>query len=155
MLTRLFPPSIDNGYRGHPAGLWLFVPITAITLWRSWAHMALPDGGAQSIATIPLDTYTQGGAATVITIFALWGLSQFLIALFYVVVLLRYRTLLPLMYVGLLLEYVGRLAVGLAKPIVTLETPPGATMNFIFIALATIGLLLALRDSGQPKEMPG
>jgi hypothetical protein len=59
-------------------------------------------------------------------IFALWGLSQLLIGLLYVVVLLRYRALLPLMYLQLWLEYVGRLGLGFWKgPLETLSTPPG------------------------------
>ena len=154
MLERLLPRTLDNDYRGHPAALWLFVLITAVTLWRSWVHLMWPDGGAQSIATIPLDTYTAGGAASVVTVFALWGLSQILIGCFYVIVLLRYRALLALMYLGLLVEYVGRMVVGLMKPIVTLERPPGAAGNLIFTGLGLIGLVLAMRRRGAPDTQP-
>jgi len=44
--------------------------LTVITIGRSLAHIFLPDGGAQSIATIPLDSFTTNGEATVIHIFA-------------------------------------------------------------------------------------
>ncbi len=43
--------------------------------------MFAPDGGAQSIATIPLDSYTANGADTVILIFSYWGLSQLIIGI--------------------------------------------------------------------------
>jgi hypothetical protein len=79
MLSRLLPKRLDNDYRGHPIALWLFYPITLMTLVRSGLHMFLPDGGAQSIATIPLDTMTPHGASAVVLTFALWGLSQFLL----------------------------------------------------------------------------
>ena len=54
---------------------WVLVGLTLITLGRSPIHMFKYDGGAQSIATIPLDTFTPGGSAAVVLIFALWGLS--------------------------------------------------------------------------------
>ena len=106
MTDRLFPCRIANNYQGHPIALWLFIPITAITLGRSLVHMFLPDGGAQSIATIPLDTYSSAAADAVIRGFALWGLSQLLLAFLYVGVLCRWRTLLPLMYLLPVVEYV-------------------------------------------------
>jgi hypothetical protein len=151
MLAVLFPRHADNDYRGHPIALWVFVPITIVTLVRSLIHVFAPDGGAQSIATIPLDAMTQGGAQGVVSVFALWGLSQLLLGLLYVVVLWRYRALVPLMYALLILEYVGRLAVAAMKPIAVLETPPGATMNPIAIALAIAMLFLATRDRSPAK----
>ena len=152
MLERLFPKRLDNDYRGHPLALWLFVPITIVTLVRSCIHIFAPDGGAQSIATIPLDAMTENGAAAVILSFALWGLSQLLLGLVYVVVLWRYRALVPLMYVLLFLEYAGRLALGRWKPIMTLETPPGATGNFVMIGLSLVLLALALRQRGAGSQ---
>ena len=104
MLDRLLPRRVDR-YDGHRLALWLFVPITLVTLVRSAIHVFEHDGGAQSIATIPLDTMTSGGAEAVILVFALWGLSQLLLGLVFVVVLWRYRGLVPLMYLLLLLEY--------------------------------------------------
>jgi hypothetical protein len=151
MLERLLPRVVDNQYRGHVVALWLFYPITLMTLARSAIHVFRSDGGAQSIATIPLDTFVSGGAQTVVSIFALWGLSQLLIGLIYVLVLVRYRTLIPLMYVLIVAEYVGRFAIGLMKPIVTVETPPGAPGTLLLMALGVIGLVLSLHD-GTARE---
>ncbi len=152
MLRRLLPERIDNDYRGHPIALWVFYPVALVTLGRSLVHMFLADGGAQSIATIPLDAMTPNGAAAVILIFALWGLSQLLLGLVYVLVLWRYRALLPLMYLLLLVEYVGRLGLGAWKPMETLATPPGAIGNFVVIALGAAMLVLSLRPG---REDPG
>ena len=146
MIDRLFPSHIDNNYRGHRLALWLFFPITAITLGRSLVPIFLSDGGAQSIATIPLDTYAPEAADAVIRGFALWGLSQLLLAFLYVGVLWRWRTLLPLMYLLLVAEYVGRFAIGVTNPVVTLETPSGATANFVFAGLGLVMLVLSLRS---------
>jgi hypothetical protein len=147
MLDRIFPRTLTNAYTGHPLAKWVFLIITVITLARSLAHILLPDGGAQSIATIPLDTYTQGGAAAVVTLFALWGLAQLLMGLVYVVVLWRYQAFIPFMYVLLLLEYAGRIAIGLAKPIETAGTAPGAVGDYVLVPLALVMLILALRQS--------
>ena len=134
-------------YRGHPFGYWLFVPITLVTIGRSLVHLFAPDGGAQSIATIPLDRMTQGGAEGVIAVFAFWGLSQLLLGFVYVAVLLRYASLLPLMYLLLIVEYVGRFAIGATKPLEHLSTPPGATANLVFPVIGAVGLWLSTRRS--------
>jgi hypothetical protein len=150
MWERLFPKTVDNRYRGHPLALWVFVPITLVTLGRSLVHVFRADGGAQSIATIPLDSYSEAAATTVVVIFALWGLQQLLVGFVYVAVLLRYRALLPFMYLLLLLEYAGRLGLGLWKgPLDTASTPPGARFTVTMILVASAMLLLSLRDRSR------
>ena len=99
-----------------------------------------PDGGAQSIATIPLDSYPQGAAATVIAIFALWGLSQLLIGLLYLMAAIRYRSLIPLFYLLMIVEYAVRMAIGTFKPIETAGTAPGAVGNLPLMVLAAVML---------------
>ena len=79
----LLPTAIDNIFSGRKASLWFFYALTAITLWRSQHHLLAADGGAQSIATIPLDTYSAEASGTVMGIFALWGLSQLVIGIIY------------------------------------------------------------------------
>lgn len=148
MIQRLLPFSATNDYRGHPLAKWVFVALTVITIGRSLAHMFAEDGGAGSIASITLDAFGPGGANTVITIFALWGLSQLIIGLIYLVVFWRYQSLIPLMYVFFVFEYVMRLIAPAYSPgLETLETPPGAIVNLIFIPLGLVMLVLSLRDS--------
>lgn len=146
MLEKLFPKQLDNDYRGAPIAKWIFIAMVVLTVARSLAHVFLPDGGAQSIATIPLDDFTANGAAATIHIFALWGLSQLLFGLLYVVVLWRYQALIPLMWLFILTEYSGRLLLTFAKPFETHGTAPGAIGNYIFVPLALIMLFLSLRN---------
>ena len=145
MLERILPRSLDAGYQGHPVAKWALVILTLVTLWRSLVHIFLADGGAQSIATIPLDTFTSTGAAAVVTIFAMWGLSQLLLGVFYVVVLWRYPALIPFAYLLFVAEYVGRFLIGLASPPITLDRAPGAVANVIFPLLGAVLLVLSLR----------
>ena len=145
-LNRLFPNPITNDHRGAAIAKWAFGLITLVTLGRSLIHIFSPDGGAQSIATIPLNEFTANGTSTVIHIFSQWGLSQLLFGIFYLIVLSRYKSLIPLMWVFILVEYTGRLFLGLSKPMTGLEgTPPGAVGNLIIIPLALIMIYLSVR----------
>jgi len=105
----MFPKQLTNDYKGSLIAKWVFILLTIVTIGRSLIHAFAPDGGAQSIATIPLDSFTQNGAATVILIFALWGLSQLLLGFIYIVVLWRYQTLVPFMYLLMIVEYIMRI----------------------------------------------
>ena len=61
-VRRLFPDRIDNAYHGHVVAMWTFAGVTLISIARSLIHVLAPDGGAQSIAMIPLDRMTPPGA---------------------------------------------------------------------------------------------
>ena len=141
---KVLPQEINNNYEGRKIALYLFYLITIMTLLRSLIHMFASDGGAQTIATIPINTYTKGGASTVILIFSLWGLSQLIMGIFYVIVSWRYKSLIPLMYLFIFIEYVMRLILGIIKPIETSGTAPGATANLIFPPLIIILFFLSL-----------
>ena len=145
MLNRLFPNQLSNDYQGKPVAKWVFAAMVVMTIARSLAHILLPDGGAQSIATIPLDDFTSSGAAVVIGMFAQWGLTQLMFGLLYVLVLWRYQSMIPLMWLFLFFEWIGRLILGLYKPFETVGTAPGAIGNFFIPLLALIMLLLSLK----------
>jgi hypothetical protein len=145
MLESILPRSLDEGYRGHPVARVVLVILFGITLARSLVHIFFSDGGAQSIATIPLDTYAPGAAAAVITIFAYWGLSQLLMAFLYGIVLWRYPALIPLAYVLFIAEWAGRLLIGVTSEVETARTPPGAVGNLVFPLVGAAMLYLSLR----------
>lgn len=149
---RILPKTIDNVYKGNRISKYVFLLLTVITMARSLIHIFASDGGAQSIATIPLDSYTPAGAATVIMMFSLWGLSQLLMSIVYGVVYLRYKSLISAMYVLLIIEYIMRIVIGTMKPIVTAGTAPGGIGNYILVPLCIIMLLLSLIKSKKYKE---
>lgn len=102
---------------------------------------------------IPLDTFTTGGAETVVSITTLLGLSQLLLASFGVLALIRYRAMVPFMYVLLLVEYFAKKWIQLLKPIVRTGTPPATYVNVVLISLLLAGLVLSLwrrTDSLEP-----
>jgi hypothetical protein len=136
----LFPDPAD-GYRGTRFSLWFLVALTAVTAVRSLIHVFAPDGGAGSIAG--LDVGVAGGG-NLIALFAQWGWAQTLLALVGVVVLVRYRFLVPFAWLLQVLDWGGRTLVGLLKPLVVDAPPPGAIGNVVFLPLALIALWFAL-----------
>ena len=147
MFEKLFPKTVDNQYRGMTVARWIFVAMTIVIVGRSLAHIFLPDGGAQSIAPIPLDAFPPIAASVIIGMFAYWGLSQLLLGLLYVLVLWRYQSLIPLMWFSLFVEWTGRFLLGrFYKPIETVGTAPGAVGNHFAPVLAIIMLALSLRE---------
>ena len=74
VISKLLPQPITNNYQGATIAKWVLYFVASITIARSLAHILFPDGGAQLIATIPLERFTPNGAAAVIHLFALWGL---------------------------------------------------------------------------------
>jgi hypothetical protein len=152
MVDKIVPKELTNHYQGKATAKWVFIAMVVLTLARSLAHIFLSDGGAQSIATIPLDDFTSSGAAVVIGMFAQWGLIQLLFGLFYVIVLWRYQSLIPLMWLFILVEYSGRLLLGFIKPFETVGTAPGAIGNLIIPILALIMLILSIVPRKKSQE---
>ncbi len=141
----ILPKTIDNRYRGLAPAKYFFYLVVLFTIARSLIHIFAADGGAQSIATIPLDTFSPANAAdTVIYLFAVWGLSQLLMGFVYLLAALRWRSLIPLMYVLVALEYALRLTIGHAKPIETLGTAPGEIGNYVLVPAAVLMLILSI-----------
>ena len=146
MFESLFPRIVNNEYRGARIAKWVFVALTAMTVGRSLAHMLLPDGGAQSIATILLDAFPPGASAVVIGMFAQWGLTQLMFGLQYVLVLWPYQSLIPVMWLFTLFEWTGRLLLGFFKPFETEGTAPGAVGNLVIPLIALIMFGLSVRE---------
>jgi len=76
VLETLFPATVDNVFPGPKIAQWIFWLLTTVVILRSLVIVVKDDGGAQSIASVPLDSMTADGKAAVIAIFAQWGLSQ-------------------------------------------------------------------------------
>ena len=152
---KLLPVVVDNQFRGIKLSQYAFLLITAATIVRSLIHVLATDGGAQSIATIPLESYSPQAAATVILMFSFWGLSQLLMGFVYLVVYLKYKSLIPMMYVLMIVEYAMRIVIGQMKPIVTTGTAPGSIGNWIMVPVCAGLLALSLirgKDSAQTSN---
>ena len=137
----LLPAKVDNVLRGSQITLYVFALLAILGTVRSLIHVFSSDGGAGSIAGMDL---TVQGADGIIFAFALWGSSQLLFALIQLLVVFRYRSLVPFMWVMSALEVLLRELVGKMKPVTFAHTPPGAIGNQILLPLAVFMLVLSL-----------
>lgn len=141
ILHVLFPTQASNLIRGSKLPFYLFILVALIGVGRSLVHIFSPDGGAGSIAGMDLSV---SGANEVIFAFALWGSAQLIYALLQWIVILRYRSLVPLMWIVQFLETCGRMLVGRLKPVVFAHTPPGQIQNYLYLALSIAMLALTM-----------
>jgi hypothetical protein len=132
----LFPNKLNLQSNYVRLSFVLIVVFTLVGIVRSLLHIFLPDGGAQVIATIPLDSFTEEAKAVVIGMFAFWGLSQLLSSLIYVYILLKKKQWLPFAWFLLFIEYASRWLIGQFKPFETVQTAPGAIGNYVFIFIS-------------------
>ncbi|MBI1212125.1 MAG: hypothetical protein GC190_11725 [Alphaproteobacteria bacterium] len=161
MLSRIFPKQFDNNYRGNKLAILLLAPIVLFKLTMGATAAGLnPWVSTRSVATdadgFRLDTFGEEAASIVVFLFASWGLGLLVLCSLGVVVLVRYRAMIPLMYLLLSIEQFGRMAIQLASPIVkAVETGQhslGFFVNWGFTAALVIGLLLSLAASRKNER---
>jgi hypothetical protein len=95
----------------------------------------------------PVAAFPAEAASHLVILFAAWGLGVFVLGLLGIVVLLRYRAMISLMYLLLLIEQVGRKALSmihLDRPFVALEASPASLVNWGFLLAIVVGFLLSL-----------
>jgi hypothetical protein len=156
MFNPLFPQRADNAYRGYKFALWLFVLVVLLKFAVSLNSIFNGRFMASSGDGIPLDRFTPAGSQTVVALFAFWGLIYLMVCLLCLLVLVRYRTLIPCMFALLLLEHLARILVLHLLPIAQTGLGGGilgiSPFPYGFLAMITIGLALSLRSQGKPQN---
>ncbi len=152
MLENLLPRTIDNTYRGQKLAYVPFVLLVLLKLVigvNSIVHgydvMTRADG-------IPLATFPPAAIQTLISLWALLGLSHIIIALLCILVLIRYRSMIPLMFALLLVQNLGGQMISHFLPLFRTGAPPAYIVNITFITSMVVGLMLSLwrRSAVQP-----
>ena len=144
MLDTLLPRTADNAYRGRPIALWLLgvlaiakAGIALATIFNGYHAAAVADG-------IPLHEFAPAGAQAVVALFGLWGVGHLALCALLIVVLVRYRALVPFMFTLLLLEYLGRKLVLVFLPIVSASATRGGLVNLVLLGITIVGLALSV-----------
>jgi hypothetical protein len=148
MLGRIFPKQFDNDYRGLWLGIAIFVAVTAIKALQGVMSMVNTRNTAINADGIPLDSFSLAAQQEVLSMFALLGMWLLVLPLFSIVALVRYRAMIPLLYVVLLTQQLA------ARLVVYLHTSTGAPtghaigyyVNLGILALTTVGFLLSLME---------
>jgi hypothetical protein len=143
MLTTLFPRVADNHYPGRRPGLWLFA-FMVLKIGMGVNVMFNAPSVARTADGVPVDSFGAAAGAAFLFIFAAWGLNQLVLGLITLVVLLRYRSLVPLTFLALLVEQIGRMWLRVHWPVERIASAPGTTINIVFTAMMVIGFVLSV-----------
>ena len=151
MLNRLLPSAANFTYTGSRVSLWLLGMVLFLKL--AIALGAIFNGHyAASVADgIPIDSYTPQGAQAFLSLFASLGLSQFILGTLGVLLLIRYRPLVPLFLLLLIVEYVARKGVNAYLPIVRSGNAPGGAINWAIFGVMLLAFVLSVRKSNRPR----
>ena len=150
MVEMLFPRIADNRYPGRRLGLWLF-GLMPLKIAMGLNVMVNAPEVAQTADGVPVSSFGAAAAAAFSFVFAAWGLGQLVLGLASLVVLLRYRSLVPLAFLLLLIEQSGRMSLGLLWPVQRIDTP-GSTINLVLVALLALGFILSI---WRPRQASG
>ena len=146
ILHRLFPKQADNSFGGYRAALWLlglFVALKLVMGFNSILNTATVAAGADGIA---LDSFGPAAAREVLTLFALTSLGQLTLALVALTILVRYRALVPFIYLVLIGEHLARRLIVQSYALARTETASiGLYISLGLLALLVLGLALSLR----------
>ena len=144
-MKKIIPELIENKIPTNKFVYYFTLLLVAFNFFRSLEHIFNDDGGAESIAGIPLESYSSEAANNIISIFAQWGFSQLVLAFILLLVVLKMRELIPLMLLIIALENIVRGAVGLYKPLILGDAPPGAVSPIIGIVTLAV-FFISIRE---------
>jgi hypothetical protein len=129
MLNQLFPSRFANDYRGSKIALWLFGILLLLKLTMSLNSTFNGYHVATTADGIPLDTFPPAAAQTIVRLFASWGTAHLTITLLGILALIRYRSMVPLMFAAHLFEFLLKKVATQLLPAVKTATAPGSYVN--------------------------
>ena len=155
LIEKVFPKQANNNYQGSVIAQYGFYLLMAIYTFRGFMHFLADDGGINSIASIIIFPFMEGAPDpnNVIYLFAsLWGSAQLVTLFIFYICIWRYRNLLPLLWLTVVIEVPMRMISGTLHPLDSTfyeHVPPGATGSLPLLAVAIIMLVLSLRHKSQ------
>ena len=148
----LFPSGLNNQYEGSKIVVYGLYPIFAMYIFRSLVHFLAENSGLAGIATIKQFPITEGlDPNTIIYLFAsLWGATQVSLTIILLILFIKYKNLIPLIYLICLLDQCFRLISGFLNPIgesYYINTPPGIISNIPILLYLLFMFYLSLRSN--------
>ena len=145
----LFPPSTNHQFQGPAIAAWFVVLAGLVTIVPGCIHYFLPDGGAGVIGGLDLSQRRE----TIVAIFAWMGAQQIAQGIGYVVIGLRYRALVPLVLLLILIERsLSAYSGWFGKGSVSGHHPPehyGSVLGAVLAALLLLVVLARREKQGQ------
>ena len=146
---KLFPSDLKNQYKGSKLVQYGLYPIFAIYIFRSLVHFLAENSGLVGIATIKEFPITDGlNPNNIIYLFAsLWGATQVSLTMILLILFIKYKNLIPLIYLMCLLDQCFRLISGYLHPLSEdyyINTPPGVISNIPVLLYLILMFYLSL-----------
>ena len=152
MFERLLPKQFDNRFEGKRLALWLLGLLLALKIVMSVNALVNTAAVATGADGFPLESYGGDGARAVLRLFAMSSLGQLALGLVGVVALLRYRAMVPFVFLLLAAEAIGRRLIARSYAIErSQDMSAGFYLNLALLALLLIGLALSLWRSRPPR----
>jgi hypothetical protein len=155
VIARLFPAQFDNRFEGWRAALWLLGLLLFLRLAMSLNSIFNTEAVAAGADKFPLASYGADGASAVLMLFALHSLAELMLVAVGIAALVRYRTMVPFVFLLLTTEHVGRRLIVQAWAIErSAPTTAAYVINYGMLALLVVGLALSLlpRRNRDPQE---
>jgi hypothetical protein len=146
-------PAIRNEYGGSRLSFYFLILIGCMFTFRGCVHYFAPDGGAGIIAGIPLGTYSEGAVQTIINGFGAFGIGHLVEAVIVWLVIIRYRSLIPLTYAFIVCSQVLALALLMEKPLPVV--PPGQIGVYVLLPVTSVLFLLSIRKPAAAQNRAG
>ena len=161
MLSLIFPKNLNNEYRGYKLAIWLLVLLllfkTSISVNAlDWNPYMTSSEVFQRADRIPLDTFSENAGDTAVLLIAVWGVTHLVLNVLGFIAVVRYRAMIPLIYLLMAIDHIGRRLAVDAFPIVRVSEGTDGSVDipvtFILIALVLIGLGMSLTT---PRRLEG
>ena len=148
----LFPSRLNNRYEGSKIALYGLYPIFAMYIFRSLVHFLAENSGLVGIATIKVFPISDGlNPNNIIYLFAsLLGATQVSLTIVLLILFIKYKNLIPLIYLICLLDQCLRLISGYLHPLgedYYINTPPGVISNIPVLLYLILMFYLSLIGS--------
>ena len=149
---KLFTSDLNNQYKGSKFVQYGLYPIFAIYIFRSLVHFLAENSGLVGIATIKEFPIINGlDPNNIIYLFAsLWGATQVSLTIILLILFIKYKNLIPLIYLICLLDQCFRLISGYLHPLSEdyyINTPPGVISNIPVLLYLIFMFYLSLRGN--------
>lgn len=148
----LFPSKLNNQYEGSKIALYGLYLVFAIYIFRSLVHFLAENSGLVGIATIKVFPISDGlNPNNIIYLFAsLLGATQVSLTIVLLILFIKYKNLIPLIYLICLLDQCLRLISGYLHPLgedYYINTPPGVISNIPVLLYLILMFYLSLIGS--------
>ena len=155
MLSRIFPRQFDNIYRGHWLGLWLFVAVMFVKGLQGVNSIVTTRQVMTTADGIPLDSFNAVAAQAAIGMFTLLGMYLLILPVQGAVAVIRYRSMIPFLYLMLLIAQAASRLLVLWHPVIQSgQLPIGFVVNLVILAVTLLGFVLSLLGKSDSPGRP-